>query len=123
MRIFTMFFLNSILLFTLPFVAEFVKLPLAWYLTMVITFLMGCSMAVINSTLVGFAGLLPPRYMSGLLLGISFNGLSIVGLRYLTLLSFGLLDPVAYFYGSVIYFTTASIFMLFCAFGILVVIK
>lgn len=80
-------------------------------------------MAVLFSSIAGLAGMLPPKYMSAFMLGISLNGVSILLLRVITLLSFNILDKVKYFYGALIYFSTVSIFLGICGFGIFIVLK
>lgn len=85
--------------------------------------IMGISMAILSSTLIGFAGMLPPKYMSALMLGISLNGVLVLGVRVLTLVSFDIMDPVAYFAGAILFFAVVSVFLIICAFGIFFVIK
>lgn len=74
----------------------------------------------------GFAGMLPPKYMSAFMIGISINGLGTIVVRMMTLLTvsnFDIMNQVKYFYGSLIYFTLMGCFFIICAFGIFVVIK
>lgn len=85
--------------------------------------ILGSSMAIISSSLIGFAGMLPPRYMSALMLGISLNGILILGIRVITLFVFDIMDPVKYFFGSLIFFLIASVYLIVCSFLIFKVMK
>lgn len=80
-------------------------------------------MAILNSSIVGLAGILPPKYMSGFMLGISLNAMGPVILRIITLASFGVLDRVKYFFGGLIFFALNGIFLAVCAYGVLFVIR
>lgn len=80
-------------------------------------------MAILSSSIVGLAGILPPKYMSAFMLGISLNAMMPIGLRIVTLASFGVLDKVKYFFGAMIFFGLNAIFLGICAYGALVVIR
>lgn len=80
-------------------------------------------MAVLSSSIAGLAGMLPPKYMSAFMLGMSLNGVTVLLLRVITLLSFNILDSVKYFYGTLIYFLIASSFMALCAFGVFILLN
>jgi hypothetical protein len=80
-------------------------------------------MAILNSTLVGLAGMLPPKYMGALMLGMALNGVLVLGIRVLTLVSFDIFHPVKYYTGAVIFFLVISVILVICAFGIYVVLK
>lgn len=54
--------------------------------------LFGICMAIAFSSIAGFAGMLPPKFMSAFMLGVSFNGLGVLGLRVITLLSFDIIN-------------------------------
>jgi hypothetical protein len=107
----------------LPIITQFVESKIAWYISLVIMVLLGSSMAVINSSLIGFAGMLPMKYMSALMLGISLNGVLILGIRVLTLFVFDIMNPVKYFFGALIFFLIASSYSLICSFGIFKVLR
>ena len=47
------------------------------------------TMSVSFSAIAGLAGMLPSKYMTGFMLGISLNGVGSLGLRIITLMSFG----------------------------------
>ena len=85
--------------------------------------LIGISIAILNSSLVGFAGMLPPRFMGALMLGFSLNGVLVLGLRVLTLVSFDIMNPVTFFQGAVIYFAIIGGFLVLCSFGIFIIIN
>lgn len=85
--------------------------------------LLGICMAVLSSSLAGLAGILPPRYMSAFMLGISLNAVGPLILRVITLAYFGLLDEVKYFFGALVFFASTGAFLLVCAFGIIFVIR
>ena len=80
-------------------------------------------MAILNSSIVGLAGILPPKYMSAFMLGISLNAVMPIVLRVITLASFGLLDKVKYFFGALVFFTWIAIFFGICAYGVFIVIR
>lgn len=52
----------------------------------------GICMALLNSSILGLAGILPPKYMTAFMLGTSLNAVMPLTLRVITLLSFGILD-------------------------------
>lgn len=83
----------------------------------------GVFMAVLNSSIVGLAGILPPKYMSAFMLGLSLNALAPIVLRVITLASFGLLDKVKYFFGAMVFFGSNAGFLACCAYGVFIVIK
>lgn len=83
----------------------------------------GICMAILNSSIVGLAGILPPKYMSAFMFGISLNSVGPIVLRVITLASFGLLDRVKYFYGALLFFSANGVFLAFCAYGAFVVIR
>lgn len=68
--------------------------------------LFGICMAILSSSIAGLAGILPPKYMSAYMLGISLNAVGPLILRIITLASFGLLDQVKYFFGALVFFAT-----------------
>lgn len=80
-------------------------------------------MAILNSSIVGLAGILPSKYMSAFMLGISLNAVGPIVLRVITLASFGILDRVKYFFGALVFFSANGIFLVVCAFGVFVVIR
>lgn len=80
-------------------------------------------MAVLSSSIAGLAGILPPRYMSAYMLGISLNAVGPIIIRVITLAYFGILDEVKYFFGALVFFGSTAVYLLICAFGILIVIK
>lgn len=80
-------------------------------------------MAILNSSIVGLAGILPPKYMSAFMLGLSLNSVVPIILRAITLASFGLLDRVKYFFGALIFFSANGVFLAVCAYGAFVVIR
>lgn len=84
---------------------------------------LGICMAILSSSIVGLAGILPPKYMSAFMLGISLNAGMPIGLRVVTLASFGVLDKVKYFFGAMIFFGLNAAFLGVCAYGALVVIR
>lgn len=85
--------------------------------------LFSLTMSILSSAISGFAGMLPPKYMSAFMIGISFNGVGSLIVRTITLLSFDAMNSVKYFYGTIMYFTIMTCFFVICAFGIFVVIK
>ena len=80
-------------------------------------------MAILNSGLTGLAGILPPKYMSAFMLGISLNAVGPIVLRALTLASFGLLDGISYLMGALVFFGVTSFFMGVCAYGVSIVVE
>jgi len=84
---------------------------------------LGICMAILSSSIVGLAGILPPKYMSAFMLGISLNAAIPIGLRVFTLASFGVLDRVKYFFGAMIFFGLNAAFLGVCAYGTVVVIR
>jgi hypothetical protein len=85
--------------------------------------LQGICMAILNSSLVGLAGILPPKYMSAFMLGISLNAVAPIILRVITLASFGLLDQVKYFFGALVFFSVVAVYQLICAYAVIVVVR
>ena len=80
-------------------------------------------MAILNSSIAGLAGILPPKYMSAYMLGLSLNAVVPIAMRAITLASFGILDKVKYFFGAMIFFGSNSAFLGICAYGVFIVIK
>lgn len=80
-------------------------------------------MAILNSSIVGLAGILPPKYMSAFMLGISLNALGPLSLRVITLASFGILDRVKYFFGALVFFCCNGGVLALCAYGVFIVIR
>ena len=83
----------------------------------------GICMAILNSSIVGLAGILPPRYMSAFMLGLSLNAVVPLILRIITLASFGIMDQILYIFGAMIFFAINAMFMGICAYGAIIVIK
>ncbi|CDW71661.1 equilibrative nucleoside transporter [Stylonychia lemnae] len=122
-RIFFCFSISAGLCTALPLIVYFLPDNIAWILSIVIMVFLGICMAVLSSSLAGLAGILPPRYMSAFMLGISLNAVGPLILRVITLAYFGLLDEVKYFFGALVFFASTGAFMLILAFGILFVIR
>eukprot|EP00347_Sterkiella_histriomuscorum_P012064 403370027 len=122
-RIFVCFMGSAILCVSLPIIVYFLPDYLAWILTVIIMVFLGIFMAVLSSSIAGLAGILPPRYMSAYMLGISLNAVGPLIIRVITLASFGLLDEVKYFFGALVFFGSTALYLVICAFGILLVIK
>ncbi len=80
-------------------------------------------MAILNSSIVGLAGILPPKYMSAFMLGLSLNALAPIILRVVTLASFGIIDKMMYQFGAMVFFGINSLFLGLCAYGVFIVIK
>jgi len=80
-------------------------------------------MAILNSSIVGLAGILPPKYMSAFMLGISLNAVGPLVMRIITLASFGLMDRVKYFFGALTFFASNAAFLGVCGYGAFVVIR
>jgi hypothetical protein len=83
----------------------------------------GICMAILNSSIVGLAGILPPKYMSAFMLGLSLNALAPIILRVITLASFGIMDQLMYFFGAMVFFMANAAFLAACAYGVFIVIK
>ena len=122
-RIFVCFLGSAILCVALPVIVYFLPNYLAWIISVIIMVLLGIFMAVLSSSIAGLAGILPPRYMSAYMLGISLNAVGPLIIRVITLASFGILDEVKYFFGALVFFGATALYLLICAFGILLVIK
>lgn len=85
---------------TLPLVARFINddyIDFSWDISIVITVLMGSSIAILNSSLMGLAGMLPSKFMNALMLGISLNGILILFVRVPTLFIFDISNTNSYF--------------------------
>ena len=91
-RIFTCFTINAVLCLILPVMVYFLPPELAFQLSVLIMMCFGICMAILNSSIVGLAGILPPKYMSAFMLGISLNAVGPIILRVITLASFGLMS-------------------------------
>ena len=76
----------------LPLIVYFLNEEAAFITSVCIMVMFGICMAILNSTLAGLAGILPPKYMSAFMLGISLNAVGPLILRVITLFSFGILD-------------------------------
>lgn len=61
---------------------------ITWIISLTIMVIFGICIAITFSSLAGFAGMLPSKYMSAFMLGMSFNGFGVLVLRIITLLSF-----------------------------------
>jgi len=99
------------------------QVDLAFSLATGMMIALGICMAILSSSIVGLAGILPPKYMSAFMLGLSLNALIPICLRVVTLASFGVLDSVKYFFGAMIFFGLNAAFLGVCAYGALVVIR
>ena len=84
--------ISAVIMLALPILVYFLTPELAWILSIVIMVLFGLCMAILSSSLAGLAGILPPKYMSAFMLGISLNAVGPLILRALTLAYFGLLN-------------------------------
>jgi hypothetical protein len=89
--------LSAVLSISLPIIVYFLHGDLAWILSIIIMVLFGLCMAILQSSLAGLAGILPPKYMSAFMLGITLNAVGPLILRVITLAYFGILDQVKYF--------------------------
>jgi Nucleoside transporter len=83
-RIFFWFALETGMLVLLPFYEHAFNQDTALYLTLASIFLFGASTAILQSTLFGFAGLLPPTYTQAIMSGQGGAGLVIGALRIIT---------------------------------------
>lgn len=122
-RIFGCFLGSALLCIALPLIVYFLPDNIAWILTICIMVMFGIFMAVLSSSIAGLAGILPPRYMSAYMLGISLNAVGPILIRVITLAYFGILDEVKYFFGALVFFGSTAVYLVVCAFGILIVIK
>lgn len=91
-RIFACFMISAVLFIMVPLVVYILNVELAFNITVGIMMIFGICMALLNSGIVGLAGILPPKYMSAFMLGISLNAVGPLALRMVTLASFGLLN-------------------------------
>lgn len=107
----------------LPLAVYFLPVDLAFQVSVGSMMCFGVCMAIMNSSIVGLAGILPPKYMSAFMLGISLNALGPIALRIVTLASFGILDKVKYFFGALFFFACHAAFLAVCAYGVFVVIR
>jgi hypothetical protein len=115
--------LSAVLCISLPIIVYFLHGDLAWILSIIIMVLFGLCMAILQSSLAGLAGILPPKYMSAFMLGITLNAVGPLILRVITLAYFGILDQVKYFQGALVFFACTAGYLVVCACGIFVVIK
>lgn len=115
--------LSSVLAVALPILVYFVEPEVAWVLSILIMVLFGLCMAILQSSLAGLAGILPPKYMSAFMLGITLNAVGPLVLRVITLAYFGLLDQVKYFQGALVFFVSNASFLVICGCSIFIVIK
>lgn len=115
--------MTALLTIALPIIVQFANEDAAWILSVAIMVFFGCAMAILTSAIAGFAGMLPPMYMSAFMLGVALNGVGTLALRAITLVSFDIMNKAKYFVGSLLYFVVNAIFYLICAFGIFPMIK
>ncbi len=80
-------------------------------------------MAILSGSLAGLAGILPPKYMSAFMLGITLNAVGPLIIRVITLAYFGILDEVKYFQGALVFFSVNAGYLVVCSCLILLVIK
>ena len=80
-------------------------------------------MALLNSSLLGLIGLLPPRYLSAFMLGVSLNAVFPLWMRVITLMWFGIMNEVKYFQGAVVFFGCTGFFLGVCALGVHTVVR
>jgi len=117
------FMVTAILAVILPCVVYFLPPNVAWVLSIAIMVCFGISMALTSSGLAGLAGVLPPKYMSSFMLGISLNAVGPLIVRIVTLASFGIMDQVKYFFGALIFFVITALYLVICCFIIHRVIR
>ena len=122
-RIFTCFLINAILFVLLPLTIYLFEVDLAFSISVCFMMSFGICMAILNSSIVGLAGILPPKYMSAFMLGLSLNALAPIILRVITLASFGIIDHLMYLFGAMIFFWINAVFLGLCAYGVFIVIK
>jgi hypothetical protein len=115
--------INAVLFIVLPLIVYFLDPYIAFQLSVAVMMSFGICMAILNSSIVGLAGILPPKYMSAFMLGLSLNALGPIILRVITLLSFGILDRVKYFFGALVFFICNGLFLALCAYGVSIVIR
>jgi len=84
--------LSAVLSVGLPILVYFLPAEIAWIISILVMVLFGLCMAVLSGSLAGLAGILPPKYMSAYMLGISLNAVGPLILRVITLAYFGLLN-------------------------------
>lgn len=82
----------AVLIVILPCVVYFLPPHVAWVISIAIMVCFGISMAILSSGLAGLAGVLPPKYMSAFMLGISLNAVGPLIIRIVTLASFGIMN-------------------------------
>ena len=113
----------AVLFFILPILVNFLNEELAFQFSVAIMMIFGVCMAILNGSIIGLAGILPPKYMSALMLGISLNAAGPIVLRVITLASFGLIDQLKFFLGALIFFVANGGFLIVCAMGVFLVVK
>ena len=122
-RIFICFLISSILFLLLPLLVYCLSEYPAFLVSMGIMVCFGVCMALLHSSIVGLAGILPVRYMQAYMLGISLNAVGPLLMRVVTLGMFGVMDEVRYFWGAVVFFWANGVVMGGCAHGARVLIR
>lgn len=111
----------------MPFVANYLPEGPAWIIILAIIVGMGIAGAFVQGGIFGFAGIFPFKYTGAVMLGNGLSGLSMNGLRMITLAIFPPSEKEgqdnAAFIGCLIYFAIASVILILCVLGYIWVCK
>lgn len=113
------------LMIVLPLVTEALSPNSGWAVDLIILVIFGMMGGMVQSSLYGIGGMLPFKYMGGVMFGQGISGITVNLLRALCLL---ILPPTAEhpqnnYYGALIYFVLAAVILIFCVVGIVVFLK
>ena len=109
---------------SMPFVTRYVEEDTAWIIMLIIIVIYGISSSFAGGAVFGLAGVFPFKYTGAVMLGNGFSGLTMNALRMIWLAIFPPSDDNSSadnnaFIGCLIYFSIASLIVIWCIFGFL----
>jgi equilibrative nucleoside transporter 1/2/3 len=97
----------------LPLTAQYFTDPtLGFYLCIMLLLIFGIVSGIVQNTIFGLAGMLPPKYMGAVMLGNGLSGITCNLINCITLAAF----PNDLFLGSIVYFVIAACMLIVCLF-------
>ena len=92
------------LLGAMPFLVEYTdNIEVSWWMSIMFLFLSGIFLGTLNSSILGFCGMLNGRFIGYILLGISTSSMIVSFIRLICLITFDNSES-SYFKGTLLYF-------------------
>ena len=112
-----------VMLIIIPIQAQFQQSSTGFYVSLLMIFMEGCAISIVQSSSIAFASMCPPECISIFFTGTWIGGVMIALFRAIMLGTIGADSDNAIFLGTMIYFIVAAIFLLITIFMFLAFYK